>query len=462
MLAKQFVPDLAIIVSNAEANLRLMPNPLLDQRLREVADTSDTHYFRLLIESVCMTEPVSLPGPVLPPPGSQWYWAVRNQRLGSIVSVLGDMRRVSVLTPRDLKKIYRQAGVPSRYRHNWQTCIDVAKFAVAVCDDPEFGSLACFFTRHISLSDGDRQVMLREAIRARCKSVPDASLDHFIGKAGLGRDASRWAVLALHRLGLITSDLSRPVDGEIRKDAVAVLAAMADASGRPYRYVQEVLQRGVGFSALWDLTARDSAICFHDLQRCDICRHQGYCRRTGCLEEGPNKRAGWLDLYPDYRRELAENVATFGVLPDTSVEAVLATIAFSNALWWRSEPVCVSASALRDIAASLACVPTDVLIERCRSRVAGCFAESANWYGYVTEAERSRAEDLASRNVPCILEQAFTFENPRENPVVPEAFLLLDTYWRQGRAEVPVLAVDWGSIGRIYQDRRMGGVARGT
>jgi hypothetical protein len=442
------IPDLSTVLSNVEANLKRLPNPELESWLRELADTSDERYFRLLIEAVCMTEPISLPGPFAPPLGSSWAWGtVRRERLERVVPLLSDMRRVATLTRKEVRRIFKQAGLPSRYRYNWQTCIDVARFAVEVVDDPAFGSLKHFLERYVRLEEGGEQVSLREAIRARCDGISDTSLEQFIGKAGLGRSINHWAIVTLARIGLISVDLWKPYDSRAEKDAVALLNAIAEASGKPFQYVSAAFMRSTGASAFWDRLWRDSAVCFYDLQRCEICRHNTYCQRNGVSVNAAGEATGWLDCYPDFKEGLAKRVTTLGKLPSTAIDSVMAAMDSDDALFWQIEPG-VPSTDIANIAASLTYLPIDALYQKRREWA----SEFYDGTGYVSDAEKLKAEDRVRKNWPCILAQQVGILGPFRL-FEWDGDVLLDTYRQRGVTEVPVLAVDWGEMGRIRQDR---------
>jgi hypothetical protein len=452
MTGRHAAPDLSTILSNVEANLERMANPEFKEWLCALADTSDDRYFRLLIEAVCMAEPISLPGPFTPPLGSGWSWGtVRRERLERLVPLLGDMRRVAGLTRNEVRRIYKQAGVPARYRYNWQTCINVARFAVDVVDDSAFGSLKHFFDRYVRLEQGGEQVPLCEAIRARCDGVSGASLAQFIQKAGLDRSINHWAIVSLARIGLISVDLWKPYDRRAEKDAVVMLSDIAEASGKPFQYVSVAFARSSGFSAFWDPLSRDSAICFYDLQRCEICRHNTYCERNGISDDPAGAVTGWLDCYTDYKDDLAKAVTTLGKLPSVAIEAVLAVMDSDDAVLRQIEPGVASAD-IANIAASLTCLPIEALWEKRRERT----SEFHDGTGYVSEAEKLTAENRARRNFPCILAQQLGILKPFQL-FAWEADVLLDFYRQLGATEVPVLAVDWGEMGRIRQDRKAAG-----
>jgi hypothetical protein len=441
-------PTLPEMLANAETNIARTIEPAGLTRLHKRRDTSDEHYFLALIESVFRWDPLRYQQPGQPQLGDHWRDHIDRSRWDALSPYFKDMYQVATYERRDRRRIFRDAALPQRFKYHFEHCVRLARKAIDIVSDPEFGSLHAFFERFVRLDGGWEQPVLRAALQETFGSI--VSCHRFISEAGLSRSVSPGGVRILQRLGIVSIDDSQRFPSETESQHAAVFYQdVASATGHPFGYVEAAFAANCASSRYFAqkryFWLGPTAVCFDDGPKCDICAHADHCLKRGVEELVRDRNYGWLSLYPHFHTQLVAERTTLGRLPDAAIDAVLLCISSENAFDWHKPLPVPSRDDLGGIRASLAYVSADILRDIWHRWASEVFPEARTLDDYAREL--GPVGELVDHRVPCLLAMLGW------SPFAGNGDALLAEYLRRGYASVPVLAIDWAQLGDVVSEQ---------
>jgi len=430
---------LAEMLANAEANVAHVSDTARMVHLRKLADTSDERFFSALMEVTMRQDPHWRGYAFETMPGSQWRCHLIEARLEALRPFMADMREVATYGAGDRKRIFRVAGMPQRYKHNFARCIEYARLAIDIINTGEARSLFAHFGQYIRVEDGEHQPELRKALVETFKGLESNQADALVHQFGLYRSVSPPGVLILQRLGVVSggSVLRLPSEREYR-EAVDFYEEVALATGKHYRYVEAIFASNFVWSRLDKMRWRArNGVCVGDGPECNVCAHASYCGKNG-VAELQDARLGWLRQYADFYDQMAASGSMLGRLPEVAGEAVLLALQYDNAVFWQAPVVLPREEQLLAARASLVDIPVDALRAALARAAIGGLPEDEPLEA--CRPERWPVAEFVGRGVPCLLDR------PPGMRLTGEGCALLAEYVRRGHTTVPLLAVNWREI----------------
>ncbi|WP_146055302.1 hypothetical protein [Paraburkholderia eburnea] len=349
---------------------------------------------------------------------------------------------------RDWKLIFRIVGMPRRYKYNAMLCSRLARDALNIVGDPEFGCLHAFFERFIEPGAGWEQSSLRSAL---LEAFPGLYPDSLIQSLGISHPVGLADLVILKRMGIVVdknSQLKNPSRSACQQ-AVLFYRDIAAKTGQTFEYVAAVFRASFAWSRFdtRSFSIYRAAVCFAYGPRCQACSHVSYCQKRD-IEPLTHDRANrWLSLYPEFQHHFCNLRSTLGQLPHSATDAAVWCLRFETAFHERPGFRIPDPECLKSVRAALVTLPATALQEAWRRWADERFPQdSPLLIRRDYPAEFWPVDSLADSKLPCVLEfSPFRF-------FAGHGDLLLAEYIRRGETTIPLLAVDWEQVADIIED----------